>query len=369
MSNPDAEQPRSGQDERGTSAPGPDFPADLPLVQSRPIMRPVHKKEKKRIGRTLIITVSVISALVLLVAGAIGWFGWRLASSFNKNATTITDPFPDNRASEREDGAQTILLLGSDTRGNIDGSIKDGAQDGRSDTIMVARIAADRDAIYVMSIPRDAWVEIPGHGDNKINAALAFGGVKLAVETIEDLLGTRIDHVAVVDFQGFKGLTDALGGVTVNNSVEFESGGFTFATGPIELNGEEALAYVRTRKAFGEGDYRRMQNQQAYMKGVVRKLLTREILTSPKTLIDVVDELSPYLQVDKGLNPSYLISLAPTLRDIRPDDVVFFTAPTTGPAVSPDGNQSIIELDWPDMETLKKAFEEDTVGQWVAENE
>ena len=328
-------------------------------------MRPVHKKEKKRAGRTLVITVFVISALVLLIAGAIGWFGWRLASSFNKNATTITNAFPDNRAKARDDGAQTILLLGSDTRGNIDEGIQDGAQDGRSDTIMVVRIPEDRDAIYAMSITRDAWVDVPGHGDNKINAALAFGGVKLAVQTVEDLLGTRIDHVAVVDFQGFKGLTDALGGVTVNNSGAFGQ----FAEGPIELNGEEALAYVRTRKAFAEGEYRRMQNQQAYMKGVVRKLLTRETLTSPRTLINVVDGLSPYLEVDEGLNPGYLIRLAPSLRDLRLDDVIFFTAPTTGPAVSPDGNQSIIEHDWPEMKTLKKAFEDDTVGQWIEENE
>ena len=332
-------------------------------------MRPVPVKEKKRIGRTILITLAVVSALVLLVAGAVAWFGWRLASSFDANTVTIHNAFPEDRPAEREDNAQTILLLGSDTRGNIDEGIAEGEQDGRSDSIMVVRIPADREDMYVMSIMRDSWVDIPGHGDNKINAALAFGGVKLAVETVEDLIGTRIDHVAVIDFEGFKGLTNALGGVTVNNSKEFEAQGFTFAQGPIKLDGEEALAFVRARKAFADGDYQRVLNQQSYLKGVIRQTLSRETLTNPSRLMSVVDEISPYLQVDEGLDSRYLISLAPSLRNITPSDIVFFTAPTTGPGWSPDGKQSIIELDWPEIKTLKKAFEDDTVGQWVAENE
>lgn len=333
------------------------------------IMKPAPKK-KAGVGRTLAIVFSVILVLVLGIAAAVGWFGWRLASTFDNQTETIVNAFPDEdeRPAARDDNAQTILLLGSDTRGRLDQSTLDGPQDGRSDTIMVARIPADREAIYVMSIMRDSWVDIPGYGNNKINAAMAFGGVPLTVKTVEALIGSRIDHVAAIDFEGFKGLTDALGGVTVNNTVQFSAGGYTFEQGEITLSGSEALTFVRERKSFTDGDYQRVRNQQTYVKGLLKELISRDTLTSPAKLMGAVEEISPYLQVSEDLDSGYLIGLLPGMRGIRPSDITFFTAPTAGVGWSPDGTQSIIELDWPKMETLKKAFEDDTVGQWVATN-
>ena len=87
--------------------------------------------------------------------------------------------------------------------------------------MMLVHIPADRKGAYVTSIMRDTWLDIPGHGKAKINAAFAYGGVPLAVQTLEGLLDTRIDHVAAIDFEGFKGLTDALGGVEINNPIAF----------------------------------------------------------------------------------------------------------------------------------------------------
>src|SRR5690606_401872 len=105
-----------------------------------------------------------------------------------------------------------------------------------------------------MSIMRDNWVNIQGHGEAKINAAVAYGGIPLAVNTVENFIDARIDHVALIDFESFKGLTDAVGGVTVNNTIAFDSinggHGFSFAQGEITLNGDEALAFVRERYAF-----------------------------------------------------------------------------------------------------------------------
>ncbi len=338
---------------------------DEPILGRPPVTKPVPRKKGKRWLRTLLVVLGVVTALVLAAAAIIGWFGWRLASTFNDESEVIPNVFPEAQLPEREDDAQTILLLGSDTLGAIDTEDIEGPQDARSDTIMVVRIPADHSGIYVMSIMRDSWVDIPGYGDAKINAALAYGGAPLAVETVETLIGSRIDHVAMVDFQGFKGLTNALGGVPVYNAHAFSAGGYDFPEGSLMLNGNEALSFVRERKSFEDGDYQRVRNQQAYMKGLITTLLSRDTLTSPEKLTATVEALSPYIARDEGLDAGYLAGQAIKLRSIRVPDVYFFTAPTVGPSWSPDGTQSIIELDWPEMEKVKEAFESDTVAELV----
>src|SRR5690606_4226712 len=144
-----------------------------------------------------------------------------------------------------------------------------------------------------MSIMRDNWVHIQGHGDAKINAAVAYGGIPLAVNTVENMIDARIDHVALIDFESFKGLTNAVGGVTVNNPIPFTAhhGGHNFAQGEITLNGEQALGFVRERYAFADGDYQRARNQQIYLKGLIGQILSRDTLTSPAKVSDTFDAL------------------------------------------------------------------------------
>lgn len=338
---------------------------DEPILARRAVTKPVPKKQKKRWLRTTLVVLGVLITLLMAAAAIIGWFGWRLASTFDDESEVIPDAFPTTQAPERDDGAQTILLLGSDTRGTIDTEDVEGPQDARSDTIMVARIPADHSAIYIMSIMRDSWVDIPGYGDAKINAALAYGGTPLAIETVESLIGSRIDHVAMIDFEGFKGLTDALGGVPVYNTQAFSAGGHNFPQGSLMLNGSEALSFVRERKSFEDGDYQRVRNQQAYMKGLLTKLLSLDTLTSPTKLTDVVEAISPFIARDKGFNAGYLAGQALKMRSVRAPDIHFFTAPTAGVGWSPDGTQSIIEVDWEQMDKVKEAFESDTVGELV----
>src|SRR5699024_10515830 len=137
----------------------------------------------------------------------------------------------------QDDPAVNILLLGSDSRANTSTPVLDDLGN-RADTIMVAHIPSDRSGVQIMSIMRDSWLEIPGHGEAKINAAMAYGGVPLMVQTVEGLIDQRIDHVAVIDFNGFQNMTDSLGGVEVNNPRAFSYDGVQFAQGPITLNGE-----------------------------------------------------------------------------------------------------------------------------------
>ncbi|TFC33833.1 LytR family transcriptional regulator [Cryobacterium sp. TMT2-14] len=324
----------------------------------------------KRRGRRIVLVA--ITAAILLVTGAAGIYAWSLSNTFDTQTVKIPDVFPDeasrptaapvDAASGQNATGQNILLLGSDTRGANDGSIAD-LTGQRSDTIMVVHVPANRENIYVMSIMRDSWLEIPGRGEAKINAAMSFGGVPLAVQTVEGLLGARIDHVAIVDFTGFEGITDALGGVDIDNPIGFDSShlkGHYFAKGTHLLNGTEALAFVRERYAFSDGDFQRARNQQAFIKAVLGKSLTAETLTNPAKISDLVGAIAPYLAVDDGLDSSYVAGLAVELRDVRVGDVTFFTLPTTGTGTSPDG-QSIVVIDQDKLKGVQKGFQTDTL--------
>lgn len=320
-----------------------------------------------KIGLSLLV---VLVATAVAVAGALGWFITRVSSSYEGKTETLVQAFPEeqSRPAERTDEAETIMLIGSDTRGEVDAEALDGPQDGRSDTIILVHLPADREEVFFVSIMRDSWVDIPGVGDAKINAAMAYGGVPLAVETVESLIGTRVDEVMVIDFEGFKDLTDALGGVTVNNQVAFEVNGKMYAIGDIPLNGEEALQYVRARHPFADGDYQRVRNQQAYMKAVAKRLISSETISNPAKLIAVVDSLAPYMAVTEGMTTDYILSTAASLRNVRASDLVFLTAPTSGVGTSADG-QSIILLDADGMAELRKAFETDTLAEYVEEQD
>lgn len=312
--------------------------------------------------RWILWTALSIVALLIIGAGVGAAYLVSLARSFNDQVTTIdsAEIFPDESSRPAPSAAQNILLLGSDTRGRISNSSLGNLNGQRSDTIMVVHIPADRESVQVMSIMRDNWVPIEGHGEAKINAALSFGGMPLAVQTVESIIGARIDHVAIVDFESFKGLTDALGGVTVSNAQSFKS----FPAGMITLNGEQALTFVRERMSFPDGDYSRARNQQAYMKGLIQGVFSADTLLDPAKVSGLVNAVAPYLTVDSGVDAAYAADLGMQLSGLRPDDISFFTSPTLGTGTSADG-QSIVIPDWAELEVIKAAFLADTLDEYV----
>ena len=320
---------------------------------------------KKRKKWPWIVAFSVVG---VLIAGAVvgGVYVAGLSSSFNqaeKLPSAEVFPDPTTRPEPATPDAVNILLLGSDTRDKVDDDIEN-ISGQRADSILLVHIPGDRSGAQVISFMRDNWVEIPGHGEHKLNAALAFGGVPLLVETLENIIDVPIDHVAITDFNGFTDLTDALGGVTVSNHIPFSAGGHTFEPGDITLDGDAALWFVHERYSFPDGDYQRVRNQQAFLRGVFDKLLSKETLTDPGRIAEVVDALSPYLTVDDGLNIGYIAPLAISLRDLRKDDVEFLTAPTLGTGMV--GDQSIVKPDWDGLEDLAEALKNDTVPEYVA---
>lgn len=318
-------------------------------------------------------TLIVLGVLAVIIAAVVGTYAFTLSRTFDDSTEKIEEAFPDETSrppvavTEGTDAvSQNILLLGSDTRGAVDEDI-DELRGQRSDAIMVLHIPADRKRAYVMSIMRDSWVEIPGRGEAKVNAALSLGGVPLVVQTVESLISARIDHVAIIDFEGFKGLTDALGGVEVDNPIPFSPRhlkGAYFPQGKVDLNGEEALAFVRERYAFADGDFQRARNQQIYLKAVMGKLLSRDTLTDPAKIGATVSAISPFLKVDGALDSRYVAGLGFELRSLRSDDITFFTAPTAGTGTSPDG-QSIVNLDFDELATVQEAFRTDTLQNYT----
>ena len=186
------------------------------------------------------------------------------------------------------------VLMGSD-------SLTGDSSQGRSDVLMVLHVAGDRKSAALISFPRDLYVSIPGNGKNKINAAFAFGGTPLTVRTLEGLLDTRMDHVALIDFAGFIALTEELGGVTVNNPHASVSNGYVFNVGTINISGEEALAYVRERKQLPRGDLDRAERQRLVAQAVLEKGLSKETLLQPAKFNRFVSGLARQVKVDNGL--------------------------------------------------------------------
>jgi polyisoprenyl-teichoic acid--peptidoglycan teichoic acid transferase len=240
---------------------------------------------------------------------------------------TALPPTPTPPAPPAGD-AITILLLGSDQRpGETDPA--------RTDAIIVARIDPHSGRVALLSLPRDLWVEIPGYGYARLNAAHVWGiiynapagGVGLARQTVSNLLGIPIDYTMQINFQGFIGAIDALGGVTVDVPKELYDDqfptmdyGYTvahFLPGPQQMDGTTALMYSRIRHP--DSDFERMRRQQAVVVAVMARIREQNPLQSLKSLEDVTAALRAYVQTD--LPEDRMIGLAWALRDFSPEHV------------------------------------------------
>lgn len=190
----------------------------------------------------------------------------------------------------------TILIMG------IEDYATDG-QNGRTDSLMFATVNPKTKKVSLMSIPRDSRVPIVGKGkEDKINAAHAYGGEEMAIKTVEGFLKVPVDHYIKIDFQGFKGIVDAVGGVTVDVPFDFWERSdvdyykkIQFKQGQQNLNGEEALAYVRMRKQDPNGDYGRATRQRQLLAAVAQKLNSTSTVFKIKDLTTVVGK---YIKTD-----------------------------------------------------------------------
>ena len=310
----------------------------------------------------------VIVSVLLLVVGTVGWYLWNLNSKLDDIDRFSTDGVA-NRPDPDEDRDLNILLLGSDKGKPIAGqentSLATDAQAEewpvgkyRSDTLMIVHISSDREAAYVVSIPRDSFVDVyddhgSKQGKNKINAAFSEWGPLGTMATVEHLTGLRMDHVAIIDWAGFKDLSTAVGGVPVTIPVAFYDykQDKRWEARDYLLKGEEALQYVRTRHGLPGSDFDRIDRQQNFLRALMNKLLESADLFKPRRFTDTVSALTENLTVDEGWDSGEMRSLAMGLRGINKNQVEFLTVPIAGtPTIDVYG--SVVALDRPQCREL-----------------
>ena len=248
-----------------------------------------------------------------------------------------------------------FLLVGSDA-----GVDRSGA---RADVIMLVHVPEDRHNVTLIHFPRDLYVDIAGHGQDKINASYAYGGAPLLVGTLQQLTGAHVDHVAVIGFDGFKTMTDAVGGVDVYVEESSNEAGYAFTKGTMHLGGAQALAFVRERHQLSEGDISRGRRQQAFLKALMLKVLSSDTLVNPIKLSNLVDAATRNLTVDQTLDIGKMEGLALSLRSIRGNDVRFITAPFSGFATTSAG-ADIDVVDVAKMAAMGQALADDKLDDW-----
>ena len=286
-------------------------------------------------------------------------------------APTPTPTPPPTPTPEPPPTALNILLIGSDSRVNERAvAASGGTSDQRGDTLVFIHLPADRQSVYGISIMRDLWADIPGYGPGKINSALELGGIPLMTTAVGTLLGQPIQHTVMVDFEGFAGLTDAVNGIDVNVTLPFTStlgSGQYFAPGVNRLNGAQALDFVRERKAFSDGDYQRVRNQQTFLKAVLAKSVGSGVLADRATVHAFVTGVLPHVSVTPGLTLETLEQLAFSLRTVPAGNSVFFTLPTAGVGTTATG-QSVIWQSPAATAAVSAALSSGTLGEYVTAN-
>lgn len=257
---------------------------------------------------------------------------------------------------------KNILLLGSDTRSGSEAAQVSGS---RADSIMLAHIPADGKGVYLVSIMRDTWVNIPGYGAAKINAALNYGGISLQVATVENLLGIKIDHVAEIEFEGFKALVNSVGGVDVQVPFNFDINIWSFKQGMQHMDGGAALAFVRARYQFADGDYQRVRNQRAFLRGLYSTMKSKGALDNVGSFQSAVESIAGYMRVDSGLNAAQIAQIAAPVLTSGDTTMRMTTLPNAGPGWSYDG-QSIVIVNQAANANLSYALQHDSMDQFMA---
>ncbi|WP_261131765.1 LCP family protein [Bacillus sp. Marseille-Q3570] len=263
----------------------------------------IRKRKKRRRRRLILIP------LFLLVFSTIGYGSYLTFKLANATDNSIEElkrgdksELRDEKVDVNEDNF-SVLFIGIDAR--------EGERVSRSDALILATFNKKDKSVKMVSIPRDSYVEIPGEGMDKINHAHAYGGVDLAVKSVENLFDVPVDHYVRVDFKAFIDIVDALGGVDVDVPSTFSvqdsndrHNAITLHEGNQQLDGEEALAFVRMRKQDPRGDIGRGERQRQIIKAIIEKGTSFSSLTKYD---DVIDGLDGNIQMD--MNFKEIVSL------------------------------------------------------------
>ena len=249
-----------------------------------------------------------------------------------------------------------VLILGSDAR--------PGETRARSDTIILARVDSTNREITMLSLPRDSRVEIPGYGLDKITHANLYGGPALVMQTVKNLTGLPVNHYAELDFEGFVALVDAVGGVEITLEEALYdrhtgiAGGLPGVTyipaGTQRLNSAQALAFVRSR-AYPDGDFTRVKNQQKFLVAFVRQVLRGENITRLPSIAEAMAD-----NVETSMRIPEVLALAQDFKDLSEQNMRGYSVPATTAMI---GGVSYVILEEPAASVLYREFGEGTVGE------
>jgi LCP family protein required for cell wall assembly len=263
-----------------------------------------------RRGRRIALILGLV--VVVLIAGTAGTYFW-LNGKLNK---TVTLP-----ATALTSAGTNWLITGSDSRAGLSRAERDALHVGsdagalNSDSIMLLHLGTGRPVL--ISIPRDSYVDIPGHGYNKMNAALAFGGAPLLIQTVENVTGLKIDHYMGIGFGGLVAVVNKIGGVPVclKTAIHDSYSGVNLSAGCHNLNGTQALAFVRDRHSFATEDLQRIQDQRAFLSALLKKATSPGVFLNPFTALPFGSTAASSMSVDTGTSLLDLVNAASALRD------------------------------------------------------
>ncbi|MER7501729.1 LCP family protein [Nonomuraea pusilla] len=295
-------------------------------------------KEPRR-GRVTPMGWVSIALTGVLTLGTLGAYGYYRSLDANINREDVGD-LGDNRPPET--GALNVLLVGSDSRegANKRYGAKSQGLGERTDTIMLLHISPNRDKATMISFPRDSMVMVPTcdkpgggvipAGLRQINAAFNDGGIKCTIRTIESITQLHVDHFVKVDFTGFKGIIDALGGIEVclPKAVNDPKAKLVLSAGKHVVSGEQALGYVRTRYVLGDGsDLGRIQRQQVFLTKVMEKVTDGGLLTDPGKLNGFLQAATKTVTVDSHLTLDRMLEIANSVRGLSAKELKGITVP------------------------------------------
>ncbi|MGQ0837326.1 LCP family protein [Actinokineospora sp.] len=329
-------------------------------------------------GRTL---VALVSVATLAAMGVV----WSRVDEFQQSVTTtdalaVAQQSPDTPPPPADDGANDILVVGNDTRTDLQGrplSLRvlrelrtEATETINTDTLILLRVPRGGGKTAAVSIPRDTYVPIPGHRDEKINGAFGVTKARVAkalvnggerdrekieresdsagrtalVQTVQNLTGVRVDHYAEVTLYGFYLLTEAIDGVEVclNRSTSDSDSGANFRRGRQTVRGGDAVSFVRQRKGLPRGDLDRIVRQQTFLASAMNKVLSGDTLTDAAKLNALASAVSKTVVMDPGLHFLDLVNQAQALAS---GQVAFVTIPVTAVGARNERGQSIVSVD------------------------
>jgi LCP family protein required for cell wall assembly len=313
----------------------------------------------------------LISFVILVVVGALGGYGLWLYFSFQGDVQD-EDTVLDNRV-ERPDAPFNVLLVGSDSREGLTEEEQQrlGADDQaggvqitgeRADTLILSHIDPETQKVTMVQFPRDLYIERADGTEGRINEALQVGRTAL-INTVEGVTGLQISHYVQVNIAGFRDVVDAIGGVEVcvAEAIPFDPATGIEVTedevGMVEFDGDRAVRFVRSRKAFGEGDLARIQNQQKFLAAAINKITSPATFLSLGKILDLKNVAGKNLAVDRDTDLRELYRILQRFRSFDPKNYEAYTVPNLGPAeITTDSGVELSVVE-PDSEAMEVMFD------------